>query len=185
MPNMAVFVDGGYLDAVLRHEFSEARIDYRVLVEHVVGDLDLFRRYYYHCPPFQSQQATPEERERFSQMDRFFHTLRRLPRFEVRLGKLARYYDEQGNPVLKQKRVDVLMGVDLVLLAVKQRITQAALITGDSDLLPAIEVARNEGVIVHLYHGETYHDELWDACDERTQIGAALISATLREAERG
>lgn len=180
MPDVAMFIDGGYLNAILHNEFGDARIHYRALVEEIIGELgrlDLLRAYYYHCPPYQSNPPTPEESQRFSQMDRFFNTLRRLPRFEVRLGKLARYYDDQGNAVFKQKRVDILMGVDLVLLAVKQRISHAVLITGDSDLLPAIEVARNERVVVHLYHGETYHNELWDACDERVRIDEAFVSA--------
>lgn len=179
MPATAVFIDGGYLNAVLKREFKGIRIDYRVLVSQIVGDERLLRAYYYHCPPFQSAPPTQDERRRVSEMDAFFSHLRRLPRFEVRLGKLARYYDATGKPVYKQKRVDILMGVELVLLAVKQRIGRAALITGDSDLLPAVEIARNEGVLVHLYHGQQYHNELWDACDERTPIDMLVRSAKI------
>ncbi len=176
MARLAVFIDGGYLDALLKYEFAEVRIDYQALVAEIVGDHELLRTYYYHCPPYESDPITPEERERKSKKDIFFNYLRRLDRFEVRLGKLHRYYDENGNPEYKQKRVDTFLAIDLVLLATKRRIEEAVLIAGDSDFLPAVETARNEGVGIHLYHCERYHNDLWDLCDKRTQIRQPLIS---------
>jgi uncharacterized LabA/DUF88 family protein len=77
----------------------------------------------------------------------------------------------------EQKRVDILLGVDLVQLAAKHRITDAALIAGDSDFLPAIEVAKSEGVVVHLFHGRAPHDDLRICCDERTRIDRSLVEA--------
>lgn len=78
--------------------------------------------------------------------------------------------------------MDILLGVDLVSLSVKQMITHAILVTGDSDFLPAIDVARNEGILVHLFHGSKTppHRELWDRCDERTPITELFIKPLLR-----
>jgi uncharacterized LabA/DUF88 family protein len=77
--------------------------------------------------------------------------------------------DADGNPIYAQKRVDIMLGVDLVLLAAKSRIHKAALFTGDSDFIPAIKAAKNEGVNIHLFHGNRaqVHDEIW--------IAAALL----------
>ena len=179
MARSAVFIDGGYLNALLREEFNTAKIDYQALVRVLVEPSELLRAYYYHCAPYQSSPPTEEERKRFSQMDSFFNYLRRLSRFEVRQGKLSRYYDEDGKPVYKQKGVDVLLGIELALLAAKRRIEYAVLLTGDNDLIPAVQTARDEGVVVHLYHGLQYGRALWDICDDRTQIDEQLISSVL------
>lgn len=63
----------------------------------------------------------------------------------------------------------------MALLSGKNQITHAALLAGDSDFLPAVEAAKREGVLVHLYHGPTPHKDLWDQCDERTLIDQTLI----------
>ena len=177
MSRIAIFIDGAYLDFVLKDHFGLPRVDFHRLAEHMAGGIEILRTYYYHCPPYQGSPPTPEERERFSRADRFHKYLERLPRYEVRLGRLARRYDEQGNLRFEQKRVDIKLGVDMALLAGKSQIIHAALVAGDSDFLPAIEAAKVEGVLVHLYHGPTYHKDLWDQCDERTLIDQALIDA--------
>src|SRR5207249_2709617 len=82
-----VFIDGGYLDKVCL--LAGLRVDLQKLVAEMAGGDELLRAHYYHCMPYQSNPPTTEERERFAAMDRFMTTLRRLPRFEVRLGKLS------------------------------------------------------------------------------------------------
>ena len=47
----------------------------------------------------------------------------------------------------------MLLGLDIALLSAKRQISHMAIISGDSDLTPAIEVARDEGVTVWLFHG--------------------------------
>ncbi|HEV2644306.1 MAG TPA: NYN domain-containing protein, partial [Candidatus Elarobacter sp.] len=57
------------------------------------------------------------------------------------------------------------------------RIAKACLLTGDSDFIPAVQVAKNEGVNVHLFHGNRaqVHDEIWIAADDRTRVDADFI----------
>ncbi len=50
------------------------------------------------------------------------------------------YYD------LKQKGVDIKIGVDIAALAYKKLVQQIILISGDSDFVPAAKVARREGI---------------------------------------
>lgn len=52
-----------------------------------------------------------------------------------------------------------------------------AILSGDSDLLPAVEMAKDTGIIVRLVHGPrgTYHGDLWDAADERKEITLDVI----------
>ena len=71
-----------------------------------------------------------------------------------------------------------MLGVDLVNLSAREQISTAILITGDSDFLPAIEVSKNAGIAIHLYHGGAAnppHNDLYNACDDRTQFSQELI----------
>jgi len=176
MARIANFIDGAYLNYVLKDDFSLARVDYASLALQMADGIDILRTYYYHCPPYQSAKPTQEERERFARAQSFFSALDRLPRYEVRLGRLAlRGYDENGKPRFEQKRVDIMLGVDLALLCGKNQITHAAVLAGDSDFIPAIVAAKNEGVLVRLYHGSSFHKDLWDCVDERVQITKAFV----------
>jgi uncharacterized LabA/DUF88 family protein len=183
MGRAAVLIDGAYLDFTLRDEFNLARIGYELLSQSLTEGLEPLRTYYYHCLPYQSNPPTPEESERFGQRQRFYAALSRLPRYEVRLGELAlRGRDDRGQPIFQQKRVDILLGVDLVLLSARRQITHAILVAGDSDYLPAVTAAKNEGVLVRLVHGSVHrpHRDLWDAADERVRLTQELIDRIAR-----
>jgi uncharacterized LabA/DUF88 family protein len=167
-------IDGGYLDKVLHNDFSGVRVDIGKLADELCGGMERLRTYYYHCLPFQSTPPTQDERERFAAMDKFIYNLKKLPRFQFRQGKLQKIGNEY-----KQKRVDILMAVDLVRMASNRQIEKAMIVTGDSDLVPAIEAARDEGVVVVLYYSaNARHDELLQACDERYEITRNLIEKT-------
>ena len=89
----------------------------------------------------------------------------------MRLGKLGWSGGE-----LVQKRVDILLAVDLVRLSWSKQIGKAVLITGDSDFVPAILAAKDAGVLVELYYSQmSVHDELLAAVDERFQITEEIV----------
>ena len=48
----------------------------------------------------------------------------------------------------------MLLGMDLVLHASKGHVSNAILLTGDSDFVPAVQLARREGVVVCLVHSQ-------------------------------
>lgn len=196
MARLAIFIDGGYMDKVAQDDFG-IRPSYGKLSDAIaeavraktLEPLDLLRTFYYHCPPYQSNPPTEDEARRFGQARSFYQALRRLPKFEVREGRLAfRGFDAQGAPIFQQKRVDLLLGLDFALLAGKQQISHAAILSGDSDLIPAIAVAKQEGVCVWLVHGprrnrrgqQSYATELWDAADERLELDQAFMDEVAR-----
>jgi uncharacterized LabA/DUF88 family protein len=54
------------------------------------------------------------------------------------------------------------------------------LIAGDSDFIPAVEKAKAEGVVVHLFHGPAAHRDLIHASDTRTLITLELLHLVSR-----
>jgi len=185
MGTIAVFIDGGYLDKVMFYDHNNTRLDFQKLAADISRPDDLLRTYYYHCLPYQSSPPTPEERRRFANKQGFFAALSRLPHFQIRLGKLVcRGIDQRGERIFIQKRVDTMVGVDMALLAGKGKITRLALFSGDSDLIPAIQAVKNEGVIVTLWHGSYSEEtspsrELYDICDDRILLSAEVVSRLL------
>lgn len=180
MGRIAIFIDAAYLQKVMRNEFSSPRLDYAKFSEKIAGGREILRTYYYDCLPYQSHPPTDEEKERFGKKQKFLNALEKYRRFQVSLGRLEkRGKDIDGKPIFEQKRVDILLGVDLALLSAKHQITDAALVAGDSDFLPAIQAAKPEGVVVHLFHGPFAHRDLLQSCDETTRIDQPFIDSVL------
>ena len=177
-----VLIDNGYLSAILRDEFKETRIDYLKLSEIVSKGYYRLRTYVYDCMPYQADPPTQVQKELYAGKQKFFRALESLPSIQPRFGKQR---PRLGGYI--QKGVDVLLAVDLVRLSSKGQIQKAFLIAGDGDYVPAVQIAKDEGVSVKLYHsgcfqttpeGHTmpkYSNELWQICDEREVINAGLI----------
>jgi len=76
-----------------------------------------------------------------------------------------------------------MVGVDMASLAAKGKITDVALISGDSDLVPAVEAVKKESVVVTLWHGSSPDTkpsrELFEICDERHQFTEEMIRSIL------
>ncbi len=53
-------------------------------------------------------------------------------------------------PNIQQKGVDIRIGLDIASIAVKRIVDTLVLVTGDSDLVPAMKLARKEGLRVYL-----------------------------------
>ncbi len=69
------------------------------------------------------------------------------------------------------------MGVDLVLLSAKKHIQQAIIVAGDSDFIPAVAAAKNEGIVVKLYHGRECHSDFREEVDEHYRIDQPLVDS--------
>ena len=121
---------------------------------------------------------TPEAKFRLE----LFDNLRRSPNTAVRLGEVrkerswiindnaqkallkgtksvADLTDADFSPGLRQKTVDIRIGVDIASLALKRQVDTIILVTGDEDFVPAAKLARREGVKVIL-------DPLWRSVSE-------------------
>ena len=56
------------------------------------------------------------------------------------------------SPQIRQKGVDMKIGIDITLLALKRLVDIIVIITGDQDIVPALKLARREGIMVGLDH---------------------------------
>ena len=65
-----------------------------------------------------------------------------------------------------------------------KQIGKAVIVTGDSDFVPAIQTAKDAGVLTVLYYSRAHPqvsalNELLYACDERVEITQELIDLCL------
>ncbi len=187
MFRLAIFVDGAYLEKVA--ENNKVWVDYEKLSSEILtrvnartptAPMDLLRTYYYNGSPHQSNPPTARERKLVRKRRQFYDALERLSSFTVRLGVVKyRGKNNQGQPIYQQKQVDLLLGLDFALLSAKRSITHAAVVTGDSDMVPAFEEAQREGIAVWLFTGQkqSHARELWQAADERVDLDQPFLDA--------
>lgn len=102
---------------------------------------------------------------------KLFEALRRRPNFAVRLGEVrkdisrswilkagaqksllngginaADLADSDFSPALRQKGVDMRIGLDIASIALKRQADIIVLVSGDADFVPAAKLARREGL---------------------------------------
>lgn len=74
-------------------------------------------------------------------------TLKELLKQNISIGDLQ---EGDVRPVIQQKAVDMKMGMDIALIALKKIADCLIVITGDADIVPALKLARREGMQVGL-----------------------------------
>lgn len=151
----------------------------------------LFRAFYYDAHPFSGTvRRNPVANESRQlpgdpKLDALLNGVELLPCFAVRRGSLSPQgwkltpqaiksllaaprplVADDFLPELKQKGVDMRIGLDIAHVATRRIADVIVLITGDADFVPAIKFARREGVLVHLEAmGHGVRPELKAHCD--------------------
>jgi len=118
--------------------------------------------------PLNAKVSIVSQRE-FEHQEAFLEKLKLAEYFATRLGELS--FDgwsplkhaladviKTGRPFrvpdfkpdLRQKGIDLKMGVDITLMAKERIIERLVVVTSDSDLVPAMKLARREGIQVIL-----------------------------------
>jgi len=140
---------------------------------------EIFKIFYYDCEPHSGKATNPVSNltvdctpaPKLSARMRFFSEFGKKPLVALRRGvvrkrnwALTRSYQKkllQGGQtppptandvtlVLTQKGVDMRIGIDVATLALKQQVDRVIIISGDQDMIPAMKLARREGVQVGL-----------------------------------
>jgi uncharacterized LabA/DUF88 family protein len=76
------------------------------------------------------------------------------------LASWRRIQEGDVNIELRQKGVDMRIGLDIASMTLKQQVDTIVLVTGDSDFVPAVKLARREGVEVLI-------DPLWQRVSDK------------------
>lgn len=142
------------------------------------GNRELYRIYYYDCPPASIDTENPISGEMSYSSNspssnwrrRFYHALARKRKVALRMGVLDtsnptwmlsgykleslirgemtvdQLHPEDLHLQIRQKGVDLYLGMDMASLAYKGLVDQIVLLAGDSDFVPAAILVRTEGI---------------------------------------
>lgn len=180
----AVFVDGEYLRKVREYEFPDIWPDYSKigseLCKRINADVQLLRTYYYDSMPFKSPSPNEKERQIHKLKRRMLAAFSYFEDFQVRKGRCIRVFDEEGNPKFLQKGIDTWLSIDLTRLSATGKIEHAILLGGDGDFVPPILAAKEEGVKIWVFHGQSFSRALFVAADRRIPITRDLLLAIKR-----
>lgn len=127
--------------------------------------------YYDALPAKRPNQSAEEHEEELSAAKGLHSRLATFDRFRVNEGD-TRYRRGRG---LEQKKVDVMIAVDMMIHTIRGSMSEAALLTGDADFTPLLNALSNEGMFVTLIHPPHAPEELLAAADSRRRITTLKI----------
>ena len=185
-----ILIDGGHLRVLARKAGRQYTPDYIEAVARasVAEDESLLRILYYDCAPYQGKSNLPVSGKlhTFQGSDEWLKTLAAKPQFAVRFGTLKfrgfelkktpistrGLTDEDFRPRFEQKGVDMRIGLDIAGYAANRSVDRIVLITGDTDCLPAMKLARTAGLQVVLvqFSGQRIARELLWHSDFQRQV---------------
>lgn len=140
MQNVAVYIDGSSLVSSLQKRGWPAFIDLYYLAEHLIEDDKLVYLLYSFSSPH------PDVPEHIQLAQQGYHDrLRTISGISLGEGWRA-------PPDYTEKAVDVIVAINLVMMARNNDYDVAYLITGDSDFAPAVDMVRQIGKeVVYVY----------------------------------
>ena len=155
-----IFIDAGFLSKLSKYFGGGKYLKYDLIqfcrnlakkqnfiCEHI---------YYYNSPPFQSNNPSKEESERYRRYEKFKNILSKNKIISVREGRCQRL-KHNGDFVFGQKGVDALIIIDLISIPLEHKeINKIILIANDSDFVPVINKLKKLGIEVVLY---TYYSK--------------------------
>ena len=179
MRSVAVLLDGGFilkrLHRLLGNIYPTADHVVKFANQCLAEDEDLFRIYYYDCLPYGGTERHPLTKREIDysktptciRQTKFLRELERKKNIAFRAGEIMfsgwflkwkakatldeeNIKEEDLEPDISQKGVDIKIGLDVAWLASNRIVERIILVTSDSDLVPAMKFARREGVQVIL-----------------------------------
>lgn len=126
------------------------------------------RFFYYDCLHDIKKANETDQRfkTRVEQQNGFFKRIQSLDGFHVRLGSLA----GTGKKV-RQKKVDVLLAVEMLDNSFRKNMAAAVLLAGDSDFIPVTEAVMRHGTWVEVCYDPTgASEELYSTADKAVPL---------------
>ncbi|MBH5398576.1 NYN domain-containing protein [Bradyrhizobium sp. CNPSo 4010] len=178
-----LFIDGACLRTTIE-EIGKRYVPGQVLridYDRLTGGYD--KVFYYDALPAKRNGETDEEfGVRRDAAIAFHDQLGSLDRFHVYEG------DTRKSPTVRkqeQKKVDVMIAVDMLTHSFRRNMQHATLLTGDLDFKPLLDALVQEGMSVTLwYPPHKTNKQLISAADQRRQLDVQSIYPALRPASR-
>lgn len=159
---VVILLDGGYFDFLnyyLKNKIGK-KLSIEKLSQKIANDMHMYhlRTKLYHAYPYQSEDPSPEEKERYIGAQRYFYSIDRIKNHEFcdvgRVRPKEYTCPNCGKDFMKpqQKGVDVGLALDLVKMARKRVADAFVLISGDEDFASAVEMAQEELCNVIVYY---------------------------------
>lgn len=136
---VAIYIDGGNTYRrlkILGIPKKDARFDYSVFAEHLIGNRALISKRYY-VGIVRNVDGSEKAEKMVRSQQKFLSGLENEG-FEIKKGKIM--YDDG---IIREKGVDVKIAVDLVIGANDNLYDTAIVISSDTDLIPAIKYVSN------------------------------------------
>jgi uncharacterized LabA/DUF88 family protein len=197
-----VMIDGAFIRKKFRSALKKdiSSFDIEQVVMHIFSHIGCsplnYRVYFYDCKPCSEKTSLPishraydfEAMPQYARGMTLIKEIKMLPFFAVREGVLSfngwtlkpAFYginsldDACFAPNLKQKGVDIKIGLDVAWVSFNHIANSIIMITGDSDFVPVIKTARRNGVFIYLFTlGHNVKKELLENVDV---VNTILIS---------
>lgn len=169
MKRVIIFIDGNNFYKCAETSGKKTNLlDYYDLSKELVGlDRELIRTYYYTAPVVND---SPQAEKLAKGQQRFFTKLHHTPYLELKLGRM----DKKGTNYV-QKGVDVAIAIDILYMASKNMYDVAVLLSADSDLVGAVQKAKDFGKQVELgIFSSAKASHLIKACDKIVTLDALV-----------
>lgn len=168
------------ISEVLKVRFASAKQVYDNAISVLTPDENLYRLFYYDSAPYIGTQKNPisntdidfSTNPGVTGRERFFRQLNAMPQVALRIGSLNyrgwkltdKFYENliKGTvapnsisafdikPNFMQKGVDMKIGIDIASLVFKKLVDRIVLFSGDTDMIPAMKLARVEGIQITM-----------------------------------
>ena len=187
---VAILIDGGHLRVLSRKAGFEYNPNYIEKVAHacvIEQDEKIMRILYYDCAPYAGEIKLPVsgEKKKFEKSDAWMSELAQKDLFAVRKGVLKfrgwspkkipvpnkAMTDFDFQPNFEQKGVDMRIGLDVAYYALNRSVDRLILLSGDTDCVPAMKLARKEGIQIVLISFPQRHcppELIWHSDFKRT-----------------
>ena len=186
MDRVCIFIDGSSFYHALKGANLSVSADFGKLGAKLTGpDRQHIHTCYYNTPLIRPRRDDPQydaKDQRCRSQQRFFNALRFIPNLTFKPGRFHRL----PNSGQVEKGADVMLAIDMLTLAFKDRYDVAILVSSDADYKHAIEVVKFEtGKKVELHQVEDSRAyDLITAASVYKPITADLINDCLRSPPR-
>lgn len=171
-------LDGGYFKKVRKPKSSADVINYVTHVQQssCLAGHTLLRSFWYDADPLSDKVKNPlgtqidySKTQPFTRNQQLLKDLESSDDFAVRRGRLVHHgwtlkgqcvkslakkvralKDSDFHANIVQKGVDMRIGLDIARLAIRRTAEALVIVTGDGDIIPAMKLARIEGLRVYL-----------------------------------